>query len=126
MDVSIGDDGLPVFEIKTQARFDVMEHFGASRGLSDVSVIYDLEKMAASQMINEIEAAVKRSQQINTDVFGLGEEVQRQLRREWPQYKEHWREIYPIVNVTIECETRIRDRQLAVEPPGSRTEGAGQ
>lgn len=123
---SIGDDGLPVFEIKTKASFDVLEHFGTRRGLSDVDFISDIEEMAAGQVINEIEAAVIKSQQINTDVFGFGEELRRQHRRDWPQYKEQWKEIYPIVNVTVECEAHIHDRDLTVEPPGSRKEGAGQ
>jgi spore germination protein KC len=124
--VSIGEDGLPGFEIKTQASFDVLEHFGSQRGLSDVDFINNLEIMACSQIINEIEAAVTKSQQINTDVFGFGEEVRRQHRRDWPQYKDHWREIFPAVKVTVECKTHIHDKDLTVEPPGSRKEGAGQ
>ncbi|MBP7331773.1 MAG: Spore germination protein B3 precursor [Firmicutes bacterium ADurb.Bin373] len=124
--VSIGDDGLPVFEIETHAIFDVLEQFCIQRGLSDVSIIKNIEEMAGSQMINEIEAAVKKSQQLNTDVFGFGEEFRRQYHREWPQYKDHWREIYPELNVIIECEAHVRDRELSIEPPGSRTEGGGQ
>ncbi len=123
--VDIEDDGLPVFEIKTQASFDILEQFRTSQGLSDGN-INDLEQMAARQVINEIEAAVKKSQQLKTDVFGFGEEVRRQRRKEWPQYKDQWQEIYPLVNVIIECETLIRDRELAVDPPGSRREEAGQ
>ncbi len=124
--VSIGDDGLPFFEIKTHVNFDLLEQFGGRREIVDVGMISDFEKTAGSKVINEIEAAVKKSQQLNTDVFGLGEEVRRQHRREWPQYKEHWKEIYPLVNVTVECETHIRNRELSVGAPGSRTEGAGQ
>lgn len=122
----IGDDGLPVFEIKTQASFDILEHFGWHRELAEGSLIADLEKIAGGQIINEIEAATKKSQQINTDIFGFGEEVRRQHRREWPQYKEHWGEIYPAVNVTVECETHIRNRGLSVETPRSRIEGDEQ
>lgn len=124
--VSIGEDGRPVFEIKTKADFDVLEHFGTHRGLSDVNFINDLEIMVSSQVINEIEAAVRKSQQINADIFGFGEEVRRQQKREWPQYRDHWSEILPRVNIIIECETHIHDRELTVDTPGATKEGAGQ
>jgi Ger(x)C family germination protein len=124
--VSIGDDGLPVFEIKTNAEFDLLEYFGSRQGLADVDFINELEIMAGSQMDIEIEAAIKRSQQLNTDVFGFGEEVKRKQRREWPQYKGRWREIYPLVSITHECEALIRDRELTAEAPGSSREEAGQ
>ncbi|MFX4263770.1 Ger(x)C family spore germination protein [Pelotomaculum propionicicum] len=124
--VSIGEDGLPSFEIRTQASFDLLEHFGTHRGLSDINFINSIEQMAGSQMINEIEAAVRKSQQIDTDIFGFGEEVRRQHRREWQQIKDNWREIYPIVKVTVECQAHIHDRELTVDTPGSRQEGDGQ
>ncbi len=123
--LSIGEDGLPVFEIKTHADFDVLEHFGIHRGLSDVDFINDLERTAGSQVINEIEAAVKKSQQINADIFGFGEEVRRQQRREWPQYRDHWSEIYPMVKIIIACETHVHGRELTVDTPGATKEEAG-
>lgn len=124
--VSIGEDGLPSFEIKLRVSFDVLEHFGIHQGLSDVDFISNLEDMACGQIINEIEAAVIKSQQINTDVFGFGEEVRRKHRRDWQRYKDQWRDIFPEVKVTVDCQTQIRDRELTVEPPASHKEGAGQ
>lgn len=124
--VSIGEDGLPNFEIKTHASFDVLEDFGTHPGMSDVDFISNLEDMAAGQIINEIEAAVIKSQQINTDVFGFGEKVKRQQRREWPQYKDQWRDIFPAVKVSVECQAHINNRDITVEPPASRKEGDGQ
>ncbi|NLJ76509.1 MAG: Ger(x)C family spore germination protein [Peptococcaceae bacterium] len=121
--VDIEDNGLPVFEIKMQTEFDLLEHFSKHREMIDVGLIAELEKTASTQVINEIEAVLKKSQMLGTDVFGFGEEVRRQHRRNWPQYKEHWRDVFPIVNVAIQCETRIHNRELSVEPPGSRTEG---
>ncbi len=126
INADIGDNGLPVFEIKTRANFDLIEQFGRHRELATPGLISDFEKTAAGQVINEIVAAVKKSQQINADVFGLGEEFKKKHPREWPQYKDHWQEIYPFVDVTIECETHIYNRELSVEPPGSRTEGDSQ
>lgn len=124
--VNIGEDGLPSFTIKTRAFFDVLEHFGTHQGLSDTNFISSLEDMAAGQIINEIEAAVIKSQQINTDVFGFGEAVRRKHRRDWQRYKDQWRDIFPAVKVTVDCETQIRDRELTVEPPASRKEEDGQ
>lgn len=124
--VSIGEDGLPSFKIKTRASFDVLEHFGTHQGLSNVDFISSLKDMAAGQIINEIEAAVIKAQQINTDVFGFGEEVKRKHRRNWQQYKDQWRDIFPSVKVTVECETHVNNRELTVEPPASRKEEDGQ
>ena len=123
--VSMGEDGMPNFEIKMEAKFDMLEQFGNQAPMSDADFYKSTEEAASSQIINEIEAAVKKAQQLNTDVFGFGEEVHRQRHREWPQLKDNWSEIFPEMNVTVECETSIRHRGLTVEGPGSRKEGGG-
>jgi Ger(x)C family germination protein len=124
--VSLGEDGMPSFAIKINAKFDVLEQFGNQAPMSDAEFYKSIEEATSSQIINEIEAAVNKSRQLNTDVFGFGEEVHRQHYREWQQLKDNWRETFPGVNVTVECETSIRHRGLTVEAPGSRKEGAGE
>lgn len=122
--VSQGENGRPAFEVKVKAYCDLLEQFGSQAGTSDESFIESLTKEAGDQIALEIEAAVKKAQQINTDVLGFGEELRRRHRRDWLPLKDSWNEIFPEVIVTVEPEVSIRHRGLAVEPPSSRREEA--
>ncbi|MEG3070864.1 MAG: Ger(x)C family spore germination protein [Candidatus Syntrophopropionicum ammoniitolerans] len=63
--VDIEDNGLPVFEIKMQIEFDLLEHFSKHQEVIGVGLIADLEKTASTQVINEIEAVLKKSQELD-------------------------------------------------------------
>jgi len=124
--VNMGEDGLPGFEIKVKTLCDIWEHFGSHAGMLNLKHIDDIEKEVNSQIIAEIDTTVRKAQLLNTDVFGFGEEVKRQRNNEWRRMKEQWQEIFPEVNVTVECETLIRHRGLTVESPGPHREEMGE
>lgn len=122
--VSQGENGRPAFEVKVKAYCDLLEQFGSQTGMSDENFIESVAQEAGDQIALEIGDAVKKAQQINTDVFGFAEELRRRHRRDWFALKESWKEIFPEVSVTVEPEVSIRHRGLTVEPPSSRREEA--
>lgn len=120
--VKIGEDGLPGFEINVTTLCDLWEHQGHYAGMLDSKFLENVEKAASGQILNEIEAAVRKAQTLNCDIFGFGEEVRRQHSREWYQMKDRWKGIFPSVNVTVSSETSLRHRGLTVESPGTPEE----
>lgn len=119
---NLDKDGRPVFEIKVKAYCDLLEHFGSQPGISNESFIESVTQEASEQIALEIEAAVKKAQQLNTDVLGFAEELRRRHYRDWLLLKDSWNEVFPEVVVTVEPEVNIRHRGLTVDPPSSRRE----
>ncbi len=124
IDVSQGENGRPAFEVKVKAYCDLLEHFGSQQGISNESFIEYVVQEAGDQIALEIEAAVKKAQQLNTDVLGFGEELRRRHHQDWLGFKESWNEIFPEVIVTVEPEININHRGLTIGPPSSLREGA--
>ncbi len=120
--VSMGEGGLPDFEIRIQTLCDIWEHFGNHPGMLGPKYVGDIENAVNSQITAEIGTTVRKAQLLNTDVFGFGEEVRRQHNKRWRDIKDQWREIFPEVNVTVVCETLIRHRGLTVEAPDPHQE----
>ncbi|MDO9534956.1 MAG: Ger(x)C family spore germination protein [Bacillota bacterium] len=69
----------------------------------------------------EVLAAIARAQELNADVFGFGEAVRRKYPRKWPQYEKKWEELFPLLDIRVEVEAKIRRVGLIKKPiiPGS-------
>lgn len=120
--VHMDEKGIPRIEVKIRTICDLCEYFGAHPGMAEIPYVQSLEKRVNTHLEKEIKMAVRRAQELNTDIFGFGEEVRRQHRKEWLRLGNHWSEIFPGLEVTVSVETSLRHRGLTIEAPGSRKE----
>lgn len=120
--VHMDEKGIPSIEVKIRTICDLWEHFGSHPGMTGIPYVQSLEKRVNTHIEKEIKMVVSRAQELNTDIFGFGEEVRRQHRDEWLQLGNHWSEIFPGLEVTVSAETSLRHRGLTIEAPGARKE----
>lgn len=67
-----------------------------------------IEKRVAEVIKREINMAVKKAQEFNTDIFGFGEAVHRKYPSEWKELENKWDEIFPHLEVTVKVDAKIR------------------
>ncbi len=75
-----------------------------------------LENLKAKVIVEEVEAALKKAQECKADIFGLGEYLQRQNRKEWEKVKDNWGELFPHLEVKVKVKTKIRWLGLLTKP----------
>ncbi|MEW6064462.1 hypothetical protein P378_20625 [Desulforamulus profundi] len=78
--------------------------------------VKEFEKLKQYAIAGEIQDAVKKAQGLNSDIFGFGEEVHRRYPREWNQLKDKWDEIFPLLEVTIKVQSKIRRTEKVTNP----------
>ncbi|SKA01274.1 Ger(x)C family spore germination protein [Selenihalanaerobacter shriftii] len=67
-----------------------------------------LEDRQAAAIRNEIELAIKRSQELNNDILGFSKAFYRELPQEWKKMQDDWDEIFPSLKVNIKVTAQIR------------------
>ncbi|OIJ11206.1 hypothetical protein BKP37_16270 [Anaerobacillus alkalilacustris] len=69
-------------------------------------IIAEINRSAEQEIVKEIEASLKKTQGLGTDIYGIGRIVHREFPKYWKKNKENWSEIFsdlPIeINVTVE------------------------
>ncbi|MHB1421205.1 MAG: Ger(x)C family spore germination protein, partial [Bacillota bacterium] len=100
-------DGQPVALLTIKAKGDVLEWVN-SQNLVDPGVIRSLEADYAAKIKSQAEAAVRKAQEFNSDIFGFGFAFFRQHRQEWKtEFAQKWPEIFPQMRVEVKVEATI-------------------
>ena len=69
----------------------------------------ELDRANAAAIEAEIASARKKAQEeLQSDVFGLGQELFRQMPREWERLGPRWAEIFPTVAVDVKVKVKVR------------------
>ncbi|MET3698459.1 spore germination protein KC [Bacillus oleivorans] len=81
--------------------------------LNDPTIILKIEKELEKQIKSEIEDAIQRAQENQTDVFGFGESVHRANPNEWKRLKLDWDEVhFPELDTDVTVDVFIRGTEL--------------
>lgn len=75
----------------------------------------DLMQMASQQLKNNIENVIKKAQVLDTDVFGFGSLVKRQLPKVWKEIGKNWNSIFKELEVEVTPEVEIAHTGLLRE-----------
>ncbi|NLH00872.1 MAG: Ger(x)C family spore germination protein [Clostridiales bacterium] len=67
-----------------------------------------LEKQKAQAIKDEIMSAVKKAKELNADIFGFGDAVQREHPKEWENMEKDWYKIFTTIEVNVEVRTKVR------------------
>lgn len=71
-----------------------------------------MEKLAAQEIEKEVALAIKRSQELNSDIFGWGQLIYNKHPQVWHEIEADWYDYYPFVNSNIEVTFELRRSYL--------------
>lgn len=108
-------DGIPYFTVKIREEANLGEQSN-SEDLTKLSAWAALEQNQAAVIHEEIKSAVQKAQELNADIFGLGEMVERKYPDLWKELEPHWDEIFPTLEVNIEVEAKLRRSGMTTKP----------
>ena len=100
-------DGKITINVEIEEQADLTEYNG-SKNLDDV-LLKQIEEHQADAIQKEIMAAISKSFALNADVFGFGEAVHREYKKEWQDIASRWDVIYPSINVAIKVKTHVNE-----------------
>lgn len=98
-------NGEIIMDIEVQAALNFYEQLGTEQLVGKVEQKQKLEKAAAQQIKQEIQACIKKAQNLNSDILGWGQSVYRYYPAVWDTIQSDWEELYPQVrsNIKVEC-----------------------
>jgi len=76
--------------------------------VSNPKEIRKLEDSAERKIVELMSAAVERSQQLRTDIFGFGEELHRTSPGAWRKLEKRWDETFADLPVRFQADVKIR------------------
>lgn len=95
------------FNIKTDA---LISETNCKLELRDEEVMKNITNYARSELYEIVKKTIKKTQNINTDVLGLGNLIYKKDFKYWHKIKDNWREIYPNIEFTIKIDLNISEK----------------
>jgi len=104
--VELGDDGSITAKIKIKQLSSIASQTGAENLGSKENL--ELVKSETEKIIKEqIEAVVKKSQELGADIFGFGEKIHQTNPKEWKTLEGEWDSLYKNMRVEVEANVKI-------------------
>lgn len=110
-------DGKVSVEVKVEAEANLGDVQGFIDPLKSPEVWASMERRMATVIRNEVMAAVAKAQELGSDVFGFGAELNRRNPKKWAELKERWDEEFPRVNVQVQVKAKLRRSGLIMRSP---------
>ncbi|NLG86082.1 MAG: Ger(x)C family spore germination protein, partial [Firmicutes bacterium] len=81
-------------------------------------VLSSLERRTATIIKNDIMLAVRRAQDLKSDIFGFGNAVYRLQPQKWKQLEPRWPLLFSQLEVKVDVRAKISVSGLIKEPVG--------
>ncbi|NPV54333.1 MAG: Ger(x)C family spore germination protein [Firmicutes bacterium] len=107
-------DGRVSVTVRVEAEANVGDIQGFLDPLESPEVWASMERRMAAVIKNEIMAAVAKAQELNSDIFGFGAELNRRNPEKWAELKDRWDEEFPRVDVQVEVKAKLRRSGLVI------------
>ncbi|MDA8097502.1 MAG: Ger(x)C family spore germination protein [Clostridia bacterium] len=105
-------------DIDIEVRADISE-YGILRDISKPRSFSILNQQLSRIVKDEVEGTVRISQdELQADIFNLGEQLRRQDNQSWQRLAPIWDEIYPNIKVNVTVRSILRHRGTIIVPPG--------
>ncbi|MFZ5942768.1 MAG: Ger(x)C family spore germination protein [Bacillota bacterium] len=99
--------------IKVESSLNLVENTG-SVGVDRREHIKRVSREAAEAIRKEVNKAIEKAQEKETDILGLGERVRTSLPHVWEQME--WSEIFPRIDVIVEVHTTVQEAAMTLKP----------
>jgi len=119
---SIAKDGTITFKIAVKQSCTIANQTGKENVSKERNV--KLIKTASEKLIkDEIESAISKAKELDSDIFGFGESINRLDSKKWKKLEGNWDEEFKKVKVEISVETTVNGAGRLAEPdyPESET-----
>lgn len=112
----IYEEGKPRVEIEVTAEGRIQNQTCSPGFLKTSEDTHSLNQRLAQVITNDMKIALERAQELESDIFGLGNLFYRQLPREWEKIKDNWRDLFPNLPLQIQVTAHVRRAGLIREP----------
>jgi spore germination protein KC len=93
------------FRIQVEANDDILES-DSTINLQDIAVVEQLQQLLSQDLKERLEHALKKSQQMGVDAFGLGHFLAWNYPKQWKKWKLNWDDIYR-EQVSFEVDAKV-------------------
>lgn len=115
-------DGSSMFNIEVEATVGLGDQSGTFN-IADPDNLHELVGAAAAEMEKEIMSAVSKSKELNADVFGFGDYLNRKYPSQWKELSKDWDARYPHIGVNVTVKAKA-DGSGRIHRPLAPFEGA--
>lgn len=106
LDLDIGADNTITLKVKINQQNSIASQSGV-QNLTDKTGITLLNRLSHEVVEEEIKSAMKRSHELQADIFGVGELLHKKDPKLWEKLKDNWDKVYPTVQLEVEIDSRI-------------------
>jgi spore germination protein KC len=95
--------------INVKEESNISEMIGNLDPMKNLEITKRLEISQEGAITNEIKLAVSAAQKkFDADIFGFGEMIHRDYPKEWVDIEEHWKEIFPKLNIEVKVISSLK------------------
>ena len=106
-------DGKLIMDVQVDVTVNLIDVGGVVNVLENERIIEDL---AAQEIERQIYACIAKAQQLNSDILGWGQKVQRYEPEVWETLKPLWYDTYPHIEAQVAVKADLRGQRLLVNP----------
>ncbi|MDK2931640.1 MAG: spore germination protein [Bacillota bacterium] len=115
------EDGRVTVTVKVEAEANVGDVQGFIDLLRSPELWASMERRMATVIENEVLAAVAKAQELGSDIFGFGAELNRRDPKKWAdEFRDRWDEKFRDIDVHVEVKARLRRSGLVIRSTKSR------
>ncbi|MBC7083644.1 MAG: Ger(x)C family spore germination protein [Firmicutes bacterium] len=109
------EDSKVTVTVKVEAEANVGDVQGFIDLLRSPELWASMERRMATVIANEVLAAVAKAQELGSDIFGFGAELNRRDPKKWAdQFRDRWDEEFRDIDVQVEVKARLRRSGLVI------------
>jgi spore germination protein KC len=106
-------DGKLIMDVQVDVIVGLVDIGGMVNILENERIIEDL---AAQEIERQIYACIAKAQQLNSDILGWGQKVQRYEPEVWETLEPLWYDVYPDIEAQVAVKVTLRGQRLLVNP----------
>lgn len=88
----------------------------SSENLTKAPAWKKLEEKQGTAIGQEVTAALQKARELNTDIFGFGNAIQKKFPKIWNDLEKNWDNIFPGLEVVVTVEAKLRRSGLISKP----------
>lgn len=108
-------DNEPSIKIEIKQEGDLQEQT-SSDDLANPKAFSMLEKAEADVIKEEVMSALKKSRELNVDIFGFGDTLYQHYPKEWSKIEKDWDTIFQKLHVEVCVEAKLRKTGRITKP----------
>lgn len=108
-------DGVPYMNIEINQEGDLQEQT-SSKDLSDPKAFGSIEKLESEVVRKEVLAALRKSQELNADIFGFGDIIYKHYPKQWNELEGKWDKVFKNIHVDVSVNAKLRRTGRITKP----------